>query len=74
MTRYAIRMLPDNSHPCAISDPSGCFYSVGEVDREIKRLEGIINATRTDVSGTVSTGDRSWTCDSGLWDEDGADG
>ena len=33
MTRYAIRMLPGETQPCAVADGNGCFYSVGEVDR-----------------------------------------
>jgi len=33
MTRYIIKTI--DGHPAAVADPAGCFYSTGEVDREM---------------------------------------
>ena len=38
MTKYSVTRYEGEAQPCAIADPNGCFYSTGEVDREIARL------------------------------------
>jgi len=76
MTKYAIRMIPGEPRPCALADPSGCFYSTGEVDREISRLMAqleVLNA-RTHDAGTVQNRDGAGACSCGYWDEEGTDG
>jgi hypothetical protein len=39
MDRYRITRYHGESEPCAVIDPNGCFYSVGEVDRTLSGLE-----------------------------------
>ena len=62
MTKYRLANDPDTGKPCMVSHPDGIYYSVGEVDREIERLEGIINAAGTNDGGTVQNGDGAGTC------------
>lgn len=43
MTKYRITRYHGEPEPCAVADPAGCFYSTGEVDRQIDAFERAVD-------------------------------
>lgn len=54
MTKYCITRYEGESHPCAIADPAGCFYSTGEVDRVIKASKDNMDEMQTLIADMLA--------------------
>lgn len=42
MTKYRLDKDPDTGRPCIVADQTGIYYSVGEVDRAVKKRDVLI--------------------------------